>query len=358
MRVLQLIDSLAAGGAERIAVNYANGLSEQISFSALVATREEGLLKEQLSKKVCYLFLNRKSTFDYRAILRLRKFIKKNKIAIVHAHGTSFFIAFLLKITYPTVRIYWHEHFGARVKETLWQNMELFFCSRFFAVVFVVNPQLKGWVKEKLFFKNVFFIPNFAVMDEIHIDKTILEGDYGKRIICLANLKKPKNHLAILIAFNELQLRENGWSLHFVGKIYNDSYSEVITTYISQNNLSESVFLLDVRNDIATILFQATIGILASTEEGFPVSLLEYGLAELVVLSTNVGFCAELIQENYNGFLFDPFIPMDLQKQLERIINKSDVECKQFGLNLRKRITECYSKETVMELLLLKYGIK
>lgn len=358
MRVLQLIDSLAAGGAERIAVNYANGLSERISFSALVATREEGLLKEQLKKEVAYLFLNRKSTLDYSAILRLRSFIKKNKIAIVHAHGTSFFIAFLLKITYPTVRIYWHEHFGARVKETLWKNMELFLCSRFFAVVFVVNPQLKGWVKEKLFFKNVFFIPNFAIMDEIHADKKILEGDYGKRIVCLANLKKPKNHLAILIAFEKLQLQEKGWSLHFVGKIYNDSYSEVITTFISQNNLSNSVFLLDVRNDISAILSQATIGILASTAEGFPVSLLEYGLAELVVLSTNVGYCAELIQENYSGYLFDPLVPFDLQRQLNSIINESNVNRRQLGLNLRKKITECYSKESVIELLLLKYTIK
>ncbi len=37
MRVVQIIDSLEAGGAERMAVNYANALSKNIEFSGLIA---------------------------------------------------------------------------------------------------------------------------------------------------------------------------------------------------------------------------------------------------------------------------------------------------------------------------------
>ena len=44
MRIVQLIDSLEAGGAERMAVNYANELAGQIDFSGLVVSRKEGLL--------------------------------------------------------------------------------------------------------------------------------------------------------------------------------------------------------------------------------------------------------------------------------------------------------------------------
>ena len=36
MRILQLIDSLEAGGAERMAVNYANALAKQIDFKSRV----------------------------------------------------------------------------------------------------------------------------------------------------------------------------------------------------------------------------------------------------------------------------------------------------------------------------------
>ena len=57
MRIVQLIDSLDAGGAERMAVNYANALQSKIEFSGLVTTRKEGGLKEQINPKVSYLFL-------------------------------------------------------------------------------------------------------------------------------------------------------------------------------------------------------------------------------------------------------------------------------------------------------------
>ena len=48
MRIVQLIDSLEAGGAERMAVNLANGLAKQVEFSGLISTRKEGLFKHTL----------------------------------------------------------------------------------------------------------------------------------------------------------------------------------------------------------------------------------------------------------------------------------------------------------------------
>ena len=56
MGVLQLIDSLEAGGAERMAVNYANALTEKITISALVATRQEGVLKNELMGRLPICF--------------------------------------------------------------------------------------------------------------------------------------------------------------------------------------------------------------------------------------------------------------------------------------------------------------
>lgn len=358
MRVLQLIQSLEAGGAERIAVNYANGLSEHISFSAIVTTHSEGALKAELNKSVSYMCLQRRSTFDLKALFKLRTFIKKNKIAIVHAHGTSFFMAFLLKIVDPKIRVIWHEHYGGRAVQSLLSNWILFICTRFFESIFVVNLQLEQWVKETLCFKNVFFIPNFATINTDVTKTTFLQGEVGKRIVLLANLKSPKNHMAILVAFQELQLQRLGWSLHCVGRIYNDRYSDAVKEYISSNKLEESVFLLDVRNDISSILSQATIGVLVSTAEGFPVSLLEYGLAKLAVLSTNVGYCSEIIDDAVSGLLFDPTSPNELECQLSKIISEPVSSRMQFGLNLQKLVGERYSKENIIATLLLHYRRK
>ena len=96
MRILQLIDSLDTGGAERVAVNYANALHDRIEFSALAVTRKEGALKELLYDEVPYLFLKRTKTVDIAALLRLRRFIREHKIQILQAHGSSYFIASLV----------------------------------------------------------------------------------------------------------------------------------------------------------------------------------------------------------------------------------------------------------------------
>ena len=80
MRIVQLIDSLDAGGAERMAVNYANALSEKIAFSGIVATRKEGVLKQEIKHINNYAFLERKNKFDTNAIFLASKYIKRNKI--------------------------------------------------------------------------------------------------------------------------------------------------------------------------------------------------------------------------------------------------------------------------------------
>ena len=356
MRILQIIDSLEAGGAERMAVNYANALADEIDFSGLVATRKEGTLWNQLNQKVSYLFLNKKRAIDIKALIRLRNYVIQNKVSVVHAHGTSFFIAILLKFTFPKIKIIWHEHYGARVNESRIDNFMLLFSSIFFSSVFVVNPQLEIWVKKNLFMKKVYHIPNFAILDENQPMVTFLNGNNHKRIVCLANLKKPKNHASLLLAFKEMKLQDLGWSLHLIGNDYNDSYSDDLKVFININNLQKAVFIYGIQNDIQHILSQATIGILSSTDEGFPVSLLEYGLAKLPVVSTNVGYCSEIIKENFTGLLFDPLDNLQMQEQLQKMILNKKLR-DGFRLNLHELVIETYSREKGMQLLLTKYSL-
>jgi hypothetical protein len=165
MRIIQIIDSLEAGGAERMAVNYANALAQKIEFSGLVVTRKEGALLDQINNDVSYLFLNKKSVLDLKSLYKLRRFVIENKVEIVHAHSTSFFLAFLLKLTHPKIKLIWHEHYGARVNQRGRDNLILFFISFFFSSVFVVNHQLENWVRKNLIVKKVCYIPNFAVLD-------------------------------------------------------------------------------------------------------------------------------------------------------------------------------------------------
>ncbi|MFD0777162.1 glycosyltransferase [Flavobacterium myungsuense] len=112
MRIVQIIDSLEVGGAERMAINFANALSNEINFSGLVATRKEGDLKSKIENNVNYFFLNRKSTVDINAVFRLKAYCKKNDVEILQPHSSSYFIAILVKVLYPKIQIIWHDHNG------------------------------------------------------------------------------------------------------------------------------------------------------------------------------------------------------------------------------------------------------
>ena len=101
LRVLQVIDSLDPGGSEKMAVQIANVLSTKIELSALVCTRQSGNLEDEISDQVLFCSLQKSSAIDLKAFLRLRSFIKLNRIGVLHAHSSSFFWSTLLKLFNP-----------------------------------------------------------------------------------------------------------------------------------------------------------------------------------------------------------------------------------------------------------------
>ncbi|MEO8534404.1 MAG: glycosyltransferase [Flavobacterium sp.] len=354
MRIVQIIDSLEAGGAERMAVNYVNILSGKIEFSGLVVTRKEGQLLNFINEKVSYLFLKKEKKIDFKAIFRLRKYLKNNRINIIHAHSSSFFIAVLVKITMPGIKIIWHDHYGSRAKESKKENRILIFLSFFFSSIFVVNLQLQEWNRKYMNCKKVIFVPNFILERNENPEITQLKGENGKRIVFLANLKKPKNHIFALKAFKELKLKESDWSLHLIGKDYFDTYSKELKDFIKSNSLENHIHLCGEKRDIKYILSQASVGVLASTEEGFPVTLLEYASAKLAVISTNVGYCSELIQNEFGGLLFNPLNDSEIREQLHKITESQSLR-EILGNNLEETLVKEYSEKTIVEKLMEAY---
>lgn len=347
-RIVQLIDSLDAGGAERMAVNYANALAAYIPFSALVSTRKEGPLLQQLSNKVPYLFLNKKGKIGWSAVFKLRSFVKKNKIDIIHAHSTSFLTALLVKLTYSNVKVIWHDHHGNRVHKKGNTNLFLKKVSFLFEGVLVVNQELAVWAKNNLSTKKVLYFPNFiSTVSNSGTQDTFLKGLEGKRIVFLANLKNPKNHMQILQAFVKSEALAMGWSLHLIGKDYSDSYSDELKQFISKNGLQNSIFIYDSCNDIEAILGQCSIGILGSTYEGFPVTLLEYGKASLCVLSTKVGYCSTIIKHLENGLVFNPNHIEEIVEHLNLLLSNDKIRI-QYAAALHQKVMNHYSDKAII----------
>ena len=347
MRIIQIIDSLEAGGAERMAVNYANALSSTIEFSGIIVTRKEGILKSEINNNVDYLFLNKIKILDYKAIYILVSYCKKNKINLIHAHTSSFFLACLVKLFYIKVKIIWHDHYGLSDYLDNRKSFVLKIASVFFFGIVTVNENLKNWALEKLFCKNVINLPNFTTVISNEEKDTILKGTSKKRILCLANLRIQKNHHFLLAVAKRINLIHQDWSFHLVGKDFNDAYSDEIKSKTKELDLNNHVFFYNSRKDIQHIINQSEICILTSQSEGLPIALLEYGLFKKPVVVTNVGEISSIITNEINGFIVDKDNEDTFFKRVLYLIENEEKRL-EFGNLLYDKITNNHSEKVVI----------
>ena len=345
MRVLQMVDTLHPGGAERMALNLTNSLVRSIEFSRICITRKEGLLSAQIKPEAGYIFLEKKNIFDLKAILKLHKYIRKKKIQILHTHGTSFFLGCLIKLLNPRLKLVWHDHYGNRAVKKITELPVLYICSFLFNGIIVVNKELLKWANTNLLSKNIRYLPNFLTNEfsKRHIDHS--QESEAWNLICIANLKTPKNHLNLLKAFKIVLKKYPQCNLYLIGEKYNNKYERQIDVFLAENNLQKKVFLTGEVSNVDLYLGIAKLGVLSSDSEGLPMALLEYGIAGLPVVCTDVGECSGIIG-NY-GKIVAVNNPDALAKGIMYYIENEEAR-KRDAENFNKFIGVNFSEEKII----------
>ncbi|MGM0635492.1 MAG: glycosyltransferase [Bacteroidota bacterium] len=329
IRVLQIIDSLEAGGGERMAVNLTNALHQKVDFSGLIATRKEGLLKAEIDHLDHYLYVNKRRSVDFKALSLAMQFVKKHQITHLHAHSTSFFFATLIKIRKPKLKLIWHDHHGNRPNEKNQNNATIKIFSAFFNHVIICSQPLENWAKKKLLCKRVTLISNF-VSNSSKPTKIHHSKEY---IVSVANLRDPKDHFTLINAF-EIISRQFDIDLLLVGDDRQDDYSKKIKQQIVKKNLNNRVYVLGLQSNVAAYIKNAKIAVLSSKIEGLPMALLEYAIAQKPVVVTDVGQCrmvvgdfAKLVQPGHPNALaaaLNYYLshPKDAKQDAERLHQK------------------------------------
>ncbi|WP_203293104.1 glycosyltransferase [Luteirhabdus pelagi] len=353
MRVLQLIDSLSPGGAERMAVSFANALADRVEASFICSTRKEGLLKGTIRENVPYLFLEKTSTLDIKAFRTLSRFVKDHKITVLHAHSSSFFLATLIKIRYPKLHLVWHDHYGESEHLAARKFFMLKKCSRYFNTIISVNTTLKKWAEENLKCTKVYMLSNFVNSDGGKDSSDLkLPGKKGLRLVCLANFRKQKDHLTLLRAFQRVLHRFPEATLHLIGKEVDEAYSEQIKAFIVDNAI-ENVHLHGPQLNVLELLKQADIGVLSSSSEGLPVALLEYGIAGLAVVCTNVGECKIVV--GVDGIIVPPNDSTSLSASLIELL-EDDEKRKHYANQFHEKVVNTYTFPGILPQLMKAYG--
>lgn len=355
--VLQMVDTLEAGGAERVAVNLANLLPRDRFRSYLCTTRREGVLAELVAPDVGRLALARKRRLDFAALGRLRRFVREEQVDIIHAHGASLFFAALASFLPACPSIVWHDHFGRYAVEErpVWLYKKL--ASRARGVI-AVNEPLAQWSIRKLGrpASRVWYVPNFVADPPPGEAPADLPGQPDKRIVCVANLRPQKDHLTLVAAMSNVTERVPDAHLLLVGSGGDSEYRSQIEAAIAERSLQAHVTLLGQRLDVAAIMRACAVGVLSSRSEGLPLALIEYGMSGLAALATRVGQCGEVLDDGRAGMLVPPGEPPALADALVALLVSPERRA-HFAEQLHARVEQAYSARVGIEQVARIYDI-
>ncbi|MDQ3021685.1 MAG: glycosyltransferase family 4 protein [Bacteroidota bacterium] len=140
-------------------------------------------------------------------------------------------------------------------------------------------------------------------------------------ISIIGRLEESKGHMFFLEAAKDFLLKTNS-KLLIIGE---GSLREEITQFITENKLTDNIFLLGHRNDIEELIEICDLIVVPSLWEGFGLVIIEAMIKNKTVLASNVGGIPDIITDGENGFLFESLNKKSLLENLNYIYSNAEI---------------------------------
>lgn len=307
LRVLQLVDSLGAGGIQAFILNINKNMPlDRIIFDYLVYrnANESEFYDESVKKlggRIICLPKNH-GIKRIKSFLDLYKMQKEKKYQVVHIHGDrakSFFEAAILKLCRtPTIIMHshndrmskdkklYHLHLGMQnIIKNLWKfvvNYE-FACSNNAAEWMFSESDMKT-AKAKVINNGIDekkFIFNEEIREKYR-KKLMLQDKFV--IVHVGRFTYQKNHDFLIDIFNSLIHKYNNALLLLIG---DGELKEKIIEKVKQLNLEDKVIFYGLCNEIHNILQAADVFVFPSHFEGLPVVGIEVQASGLMTVASD-----------------------------------------------------------------------
>lgn len=128
----------------------------------------------------------------------------------------------------------------------------------------------------------------------------------------VTKIKRPDRFLDVVAS-----LHDQGVSVHFIV-----AGAGELLDYCKERSTQENlpVVYLGWREDVETVLAASDLVLLTSDNEGTPLSLIQAGMANLPVVTTNVGSISEIVLDKETGFLTD-FTTEEIASSIVKLIS-------------------------------------
>jgi alpha-maltose-1-phosphate synthase len=172
-------------------------------------------------------------------------------------------------------------------------------------------------------------------------------------ILYFGTLIRKKGLLELPLIFNEVFKHNKQAKLILIGRDAADIITGNASTWSMMQVLFEQDALLNVTYvgsvtyaAINSYIRSATVCVFPSFAEALPVSWIEAMALEKAIVASNIGWAAEVIEDNNEGFLVHPNNHIEYASKIQMLLENECLRT-QFGTHARKKVIEKFSIEVV-----------
>ncbi|OIU67679.1 glycosyltransferase family 4 protein [Rossellomorea aquimaris] len=311
MKVLHLNAGNETGGGMFHILSLLNELNRSDFYLGVFETGE--MYERAKESGVQTVLFHQRSRFDLSVVRKITRFIKKNKIDLIHTHGARANCYGALIRTVADVKWLATVHSDPRDDFMGKGAIGRFYTSANKKALKKADHLLAISDRFKKILTTGFDIPSnrvSTILNGIDFEKE-LENPYSREelglsgedfiIIMVARLEPVKGHKMALQAMEKLK-RVHGSKVKLL-LVGDGQQREELKTFAIQHGLDDTVKFLGHRNDVEKIYPAADIAMLTSYSESFPLVLLEAARAGVPVITTDVGGVDKLIPDDRYGWI-------------------------------------------------------
>ena len=352
IKILFLINSLHAGGAERVLINIVRHLDKTIFNPTVLCLHEQGTYFDSLKDSCELFFMRLPYKMRVKEFIRLSKEIKRHNPLVVHTFLGNPNRWGVLAAKLAGVPVIVTSLQNCYYYETLLQKLFDLFCLRFVACFVACSEAVRTfhinrkWYPESKtqVIHNSTDISKFNVpTDKIAVRRRLQFPESSVIIGTVASLTEQKGHKYLIEAAKKITAKEKNILFVFVG---NGGLRKNLEEMVCSNNLETSIKFLGLRKDIPEIMSSLDIFTLPSLWEGFGIVITEAMASGLPVIASNVDGIPEIVVDGETGILVPPKSPQELAEAV-LILAKDPKRRREMGEAGRERVESHFSMKAM-----------